>query len=87
MWQDLLAAIALVLVIEGILPFLNPPGYRRTLLLASQMNDKTMRTIGFSSMAAGLVLLYLLVDNVVQHSNFTSRLHLTDHIGGSRALC
>jgi uncharacterized protein YjeT (DUF2065 family) len=59
MWQDLLVGIALVLVIEGILPFLNPPQYRRTLLLASQMNDKTLRTIGLASMSVGLVVLYL----------------------------
>lgn len=59
MWQDLLVGIALVLVIEGILPFLNPRQYRRTLLLASQMNDKTLRAIGLTSMSAGLVVLYL----------------------------
>lgn len=59
MWQDLLAGIALVLIFEGILPFLSPTHYRRTMMLAAQMNDKTMRTIGLVSMAAGLFVLYV----------------------------
>lgn len=59
MWQDLFVGIALVLVFEGIMPFLSPARYRQTLLLASQMNDKTMRAIGLVSMSAGVVVLYL----------------------------
>ncbi len=59
MWQDLLAGIALVLVFEGILPFLSPSRYRRTMMLAAQLKDSTMRTIGFVSMSAGLVVLYV----------------------------
>jgi uncharacterized protein YjeT (DUF2065 family) len=59
MWQDLLVGIALVLVFEGILPFLSPGKYRSTLMLASQMNNKTMRGLGLASMSAGLVVLYL----------------------------
>ncbi|TDJ64455.1 MAG: DUF2065 domain-containing protein [Proteobacteria bacterium] len=59
MWQDLLVGVALVMVFEGILPFLNPAQFRRTLLLAAQMNDKTLRAIGMASMSAGLVVLYL----------------------------
>lgn len=59
MWQDLFVGIALVLVFEGILPFLSPTRYRRTMMLAAQMNDKTMRAIGFASMVAGLLVLYV----------------------------
>ncbi len=59
MWQDLLAGIALVLIFEGILPFLSPANYRRTIMLAAQMNDTTMRTIGLISMTAGLIVLYV----------------------------
>tara|TARA_B100001123_G_scaffold87015_1_gene99937 strand:- start:90 stop:275 length:186 start_codon:yes stop_codon:yes gene_type:complete len=59
MWQDLLAGIALVLVFEGILPFLSPARYRHTMKLAAQMNDKTMRIIGLVSMVAGLFVLYV----------------------------
>ncbi len=59
MWQDILVGFAFVLIFEGILPFLNPNRYRRTLLLASQMNDETLRTIGLVSMSVGLIVLYL----------------------------
>jgi len=59
MWQDLFVGIALVLVFEGIMPFLSPAQYRRTLLLASQMNNKTLRTVGLASMSIGLIVLYL----------------------------
>lgn len=59
MWQDLLAATALVLVLEGILPFLSPQQYRRTMLAVSQLHDGTLRKIGFGSMLLGLVTLYL----------------------------
>ena len=57
--RDLLTAIALLLVIEGILPFLNPAGLRKTLLTLTQLNDRTLRFIGLSAMVAGCLLLYL----------------------------
>lgn len=60
MWHDLLAAVALVLVIEGIMPFLNPAGVRRALLLVSQMSDSTLRFVGLTSMLLGVFLLYLI---------------------------
>ena len=59
MWQDLLAALALVLVIEGILPFASPKGFRNMLRLVGEMDDRTLRNSGLFSMLAGLVLLYL----------------------------
>ncbi|MDA0822990.1 MAG: DUF2065 domain-containing protein [Proteobacteria bacterium] len=59
MWQDFLVGVALVLVFEGVLPFLSPSRYRETLTLAAQMNDKTMRAIGLASMSAGVVVLHL----------------------------
>jgi uncharacterized protein len=59
MWEELWIAIALILVIEGIMPFLNPTGWRKTLRTISEMDDNTLRTIGFSSMIFGVILLYL----------------------------
>jgi hypothetical protein len=59
MWIDLLSALALLLVIEGILPFLNPAGVRKTMRMLSEMDDKTLRVTGFFTMIAGAVLLYL----------------------------
>lgn len=59
MWQDLWVALALMLVIEGVLPFANPAGFRRMLQVVSEMDDKTLRNSGLFTMLAGLVLLYL----------------------------
>lgn len=59
MWDSLLVAFALILIIEGILPFLSPAGLRRSLLLIAQMDDKALRSGGLVSMIVGLGLLYL----------------------------
>ncbi|MEM7255388.1 MAG: DUF2065 domain-containing protein [Pseudomonadota bacterium] len=48
-----------MLVLEGLMPFLNPSGLRRTLVMVSQMNDNTLRWIGLGSMLIGAVLLAL----------------------------
>lgn len=58
-WTDLLSALALVFVIEGIMPFVNPAGTRRTMALIASMGDRPLRTVGALSMVAGLVLLYI----------------------------
>ena len=58
-WSDLLTALALVLVIEGIVPFVNPQSLRRMLETVSQLDDRTLRSIGLISMVCGVVLLYL----------------------------
>jgi len=58
-WQDLWAALALVLVIEGILPFLNPAGVRKVYGQIIQMDDRMLRLYGLISMIAGAVLLAL----------------------------
>lgn len=59
MWTELLTAIALVFVLEGIIPFINPNGLRKVMMLASQLDDATLRFIGLSSMLIGISLLYL----------------------------
>ncbi|MEO5573304.1 MAG: DUF2065 domain-containing protein [Gammaproteobacteria bacterium] len=58
MWDSLLIALALILIIEGMLPFLNPAGLRKSLLLITQMDDRTMRIGGLVSMLVGIALLY-----------------------------
>ena len=59
MLDDLLAALALMLVVEGIFPFLNPAALRRTLQTIGDMDDRSLRITGLMSMLAGVVLLYL----------------------------
>lgn len=58
-WDDLWAAIALMLIIEGIMPFLNPSGFREMLQLVGQMEERSIRILGAFWMALGIVVLYL----------------------------
>jgi uncharacterized protein len=57
-WSDLLAAFALYLVLEGVLPFLNPQGLKRIMSLLANVADAQLRLWGLASMSAGLALLY-----------------------------
>jgi uncharacterized protein YjeT (DUF2065 family) len=57
-WNDLWAAFALYLVLEGLMPFANPGGMKRALAQLSQLDDRTLRVAGLLSMVAGAVLLY-----------------------------
>ena len=56
MWQ----ALAMVLVIEGLLPFLSPSGWRRMFQQVLQLQDGQLRFFGLCSIVAGLVMLWLL---------------------------
>jgi uncharacterized protein YjeT (DUF2065 family) len=58
MWHDFWVALALMMVIEGVWPFLSPAGFRRTLALVMQQDDRSLRVMGFVSMMAGVVFLY-----------------------------
>ena len=57
MWNLLLGALALMLVIEGLLPFLSPTAWRRVFERATRLSDGQIRFLGLSSMIAGLVML------------------------------
>jgi uncharacterized protein YjeT (DUF2065 family) len=57
MGDALLGAMALMLVIEGLLPFLSPGPWRQMFERATQMSDGQIRFIGLASLLAGLVLL------------------------------
>ena len=59
MWHELLIAFSLMLVIEGIWPFLNPEGMRRALLMIADQDNRSLRIAGLVSMVAGVLLLYL----------------------------
>ena len=59
MWNDLLAALALILVIEGVMPFLSPATLRQTMQQLIQLPDRSLRTMGLISMVGGVVMLYL----------------------------
>lgn len=57
MWHELLVAFCLMLVIEGMLPFIAPGRWRETLRLVEQLDDSTVRLIGLASMVSGTALL------------------------------
>ncbi len=54
-----LAALAIMLVIEGILPFTAPRLWRETFRKLVEMSDGQIRFAGLTSMMIGLVILYL----------------------------
>jgi uncharacterized protein YjeT (DUF2065 family) len=52
-----LMALALMLILEGVLPFLAPNLWRETFRRITQMSDGQIRFVGLSSMLVGLLLL------------------------------
>jgi uncharacterized protein YjeT (DUF2065 family) len=58
-WQVLPVAIALVFIIEGMLPFISPRRWRNMLAMADQMDERVIRNVGLGSMLFGVALLYL----------------------------
>ncbi|MFW2439368.1 MAG: DUF2065 domain-containing protein [Arenicellales bacterium] len=58
-WNDLFTAIALLLIFEGILPFLNPDRYRKMLEMMEKISNSQLRTMGLIVMVVGAVLLTL----------------------------
>jgi uncharacterized protein YjeT (DUF2065 family) len=58
MWHDLWVAMALLLVLEGIWPFLSPDSLRRMLLMVAQQDNRSLRISGLISMVCGVLLLY-----------------------------
>ena len=59
MWQEFAIAMCLVLVIEGVLPFVAPSVWRGMIATAARMDDRNLRVAGLCSMLAGTALLYL----------------------------
>jgi uncharacterized protein len=53
-------AMALVLVIEGLFPFLSPPGWRRMFTQILQLSDGQIRFFGLCSILAGVLWLFWL---------------------------
>jgi len=60
MWETLFAAVALMLVLEGIIPFLYPSKWRNLVSALANINDRQLRIMGLISMLMGVGLLYLI---------------------------
>jgi uncharacterized protein YjeT (DUF2065 family) len=58
-WQIFPVAIALVFIIEGVLPFLSPAQWRRVVASIAQLDDSVIRRFGLVCMLFGLGLLYI----------------------------
>lgn len=57
-WQALAAGLAMMLIFEGVIPFLYPQRWRRLIEQLSQVSDQALRLIGLTSMLLGVLLLY-----------------------------
>lgn len=60
MWETLFAAVALMLVLEGIIPFLYPSKWRNLVDALANIDDRQLRIMGLVSMLMGVGLLYLI---------------------------
>ena len=54
-------ALAMVLVLEGLLPFLSPSGWRKMFMQLLQMNDGQIRFFGLCSMLLGMLVITLVI--------------------------
>jgi len=59
-WDDLFSALALVLILEGLMPFISPSKYKENMAQMLQLNDGSLRNIALGSMIAGVFFLYLI---------------------------
>ncbi|HLP82666.1 MAG TPA: DUF2065 domain-containing protein [Nitrosomonas sp.] len=59
MLESFLMAIALMLILEGMLPFLSPHTWREAFRKLIEINDNQIRFIGLTSMLIGLMILLL----------------------------
>ncbi len=60
MWETLLLAIALMLILEGMMPFLSPKTWRETFKKMIEMDDGQIRFVGLTTMLIGLLLLFFI---------------------------
>lgn len=58
-WTHILTAVALLLILEGLLPFMRPDRYKELLAQIVRLKDSQLRMYGFAAMASGLLLLLI----------------------------
>ncbi len=58
MWTEILTAVSLLLVLEGLLPFISPDGYKRSMAQVLLLPSRHLRLFGLGSMLLGVALLY-----------------------------
>ena len=60
MGYSVIAALALVLVLEGLLPFLAPNLWRKMVIMTANKSDRTLRIIGLVLMLLGTGILFIM---------------------------
>ena len=65
MWEIILTAIALVLIIEGFTPFISPKHYRKMMEAMTKCSDKALRIMGLIAMVIGVIIMYLVHSGVL----------------------
>jgi uncharacterized protein YjeT (DUF2065 family) len=60
MWNSVWIALGLVMVIEGLLPSLNPKAFKHTMSNITQLDERTLRVMGLISMSIGATVVYFL---------------------------
>jgi uncharacterized protein YjeT (DUF2065 family) len=58
-WSDFFAGLAFYLILEGLLPFASPAGWRRGLAVLAGLEDTQLRAFGLTVVIAGLILLFV----------------------------
>ncbi len=59
-WTELFSALALVMIIEGIIPFVSPQGYKKSMQQMLAMPESKLRVVGFSLMLVGAISLFFI---------------------------
>lgn len=57
-WQALAAGFAFYLILEGLLPFFNPSGFKQMLAMVEQMSEQSLRRMGAVMLILGVILLF-----------------------------
>lgn len=58
-WHQLAVAVAMVFILEGIIPFVAPRRWQNLVRVIAELDNSALRTMGLISMLFGLALLYL----------------------------
>lgn len=59
MWQELMTAFCLMLILEGVIPFLYPDRWKNVVKKLAEVDSRSMRMMGLASMLIGALSLYI----------------------------
>lgn len=59
-WHELAVAFCLMMVLEGVIPFIAPDRWRKMVQMIADVDDRSMRIMGLISMLIGTAILYLI---------------------------